>query len=101
YPKTASHFLGMCASRRACIPTARSNPRAVGKSFDARLGLSDVASRRNAVCEPDIAADRGAAADLDASEDCRSRIDRHVVLDDRMSGLAFHERAARVGLKPL
>jgi hypothetical protein len=41
------------------------------------------------VRQPDVAADRRAAADGDAAEDGRPGVDHHVVLDDRMAWRAL------------
>src|SRR5688572_11283967 len=58
-----------------------------------RRGLRDARVRGHAVREPDVAADDAAAADRDAPEHGRARVDRHVVLDDRVARLALDQAA--------
>ena len=51
--------------------------------------------------EPDVAADRRAAADGDAAEHRRAGIDHHVVLDDRVARAALVQLTVRVGREAL
>src|SRR5450830_1326140 len=61
-----------------------------------QVGLGQVAARRHAAGQPDIAADGGAATDGNAPEDGRPGIDHHVVLDNRVTRMALLQLAVLV-----
>src|SRR5690606_39786570 len=64
--------------------------------LQARLG--DVAARRDAARQPDIAADGRALANGDAAEDGCAGVDHHVVLDDRVTRAAIVQMAGICGV---
>jgi hypothetical protein len=62
-----------------------------------RRRLCHHAIRRHILGEPDIAADRRALTDRDAAEDGGAGVNDHVILDDRVSGVALDQVALIVG----
>src|SRR5450631_3664794 len=71
--------LGTMLRMRQCLSRAGSDSAAIVEYVHSRLGLRDVAARRHAIRQPDIAADRRTLANRDASENCGSRVDDHIV----------------------
>src|SRR5688572_21808794 len=82
-------------SRRE-MPRAASDAGPVREAALLRRGLRHARVGRDAVREPDVAADDAAATDGDAPEHGGARVDRHVVLDDRMARQALHQAARRL-----
>ena len=71
------------------------------KQFTAHMRLGNIAAGRDAMSQPDVAADGRAAADGDTAKDRRARINDDIVLNDRMPGIAFNEDAVLVFLETL
>ena len=76
-----------------------SDSRSATEHFAAHLGLRDIAAWWDALGQPDIAADHRAASDRNAAENRGAGIDHYVVLDDRVTRIAFDERTVFVHLK--
>ncbi len=51
--------------------------------------------------QPHVAADDRSLAERDSTQDGRASIDHHIVFNNRMAGVAFHESARFIDGKPL
>src|SRR5688572_9183102 len=95
-PAPAARRLNSRRVIRRLNARAVSDARAIHEAALRRRGLRHSRVRRHAVREPDIAADDAAAAHGDAPEHGRARVDRDVVLDDRVPRHALDQAAGRL-----
>src|SRR6516165_11182673 len=89
--------------RNSPIPRCknRSDSAAIEEAIAARLRLSDVASRRDAACKPDVSANRRASPNGDPAQNRRAGIDHDIILDDGVPCAALDQSAAVIHRKPL